>query len=107
MLPTPTLIEANLVTGLLRDANGDVRAALVCWGMVLSAFVILRIPREVLLGCLIAAGTTVALAVAVVEVTPEKAVASARTSEGAVTRDQMGSRLRGAGATPVERELSR
>jgi hypothetical protein len=81
MLPSPILPDAETTTWLLRDTDGDIRAALVCWSMVLSAFVILRIPREVLLGCVIAAGATVGLATAVIDMAPEQAIASPRTPE--------------------------
>src|SRR5262245_49176954 len=91
MLPSPILLDADTTGLLLRDTDGNIRAALICWGMVLSAFIVLRIPREVLLGCLIVAGATVASATAVVDIAPEQAIASPRTSEIAVARG--GSRL--------------
>ena len=73
MLPSPILFDPHAATWLLRDGDGNIRAALICWGTVLSAFVILRIPREVLLGCFIVAGATVGLAATVVDVLPEQA----------------------------------
>ena len=103
MLPGPTLLDAENVAWLLRDGGGNLRAALTCWGVVLSAFIILRIPREVLLGCLIVAGATVGLAATVVDLTPERAAASPRTSEMTAVRGQIVSPLRGAPVQPVER----
>jgi hypothetical protein len=78
MLPTPSLLDPHVTTWLLNDADGNARAAVICWGVALSAFVILRIPREVLLGCLIVAGATVGLAATVVDIAPEPARASAK-----------------------------
>jgi hypothetical protein len=72
MLPTPSIPD---VTTWLSDADGNARAAVICWGVALSAFVVLRIPREVLLGCLIVAGATVGLAATVVDIAPEPATA--------------------------------
>ena len=103
MLPGPTLLETENVAWLLRDGDGNLRAALTCWGVVLSAFIILRIPREVLLGCLIVAGVTVGLAATVVDLTPERAAASAGTSEMTAARGQMVSPLRAPSVQPVER----
>ena len=102
MLPSPTLFDVETVAWLLRDGDGDVRAAVVCWSIVLSAFIILRIPREVLLGCLIVAGATVGLAATVVDLAPERAVASPRTAEVTAVRGHSAP-LRGSSAQPVER----
>ena len=104
MLPSPTLLDAETATWLLRDGDGNLRAALICWGIVLSAFVILRIPREALLGCLIVAGATVGLAATVMDMAPEKAVASPRVSEIVVTRGQTSTPLRGPSVDPPERK---
>jgi len=70
MLPTPSLLKPDVTSWLLSDIDGNVRSALICWGLALSAFVVLRIPREVLLGCLIVAGATVGLAATVADVAP-------------------------------------
>jgi hypothetical protein len=104
MLPSPTLLDAETTAWLLRDSDGNIRAALICWGIVLSAFVILRIPREVLLGCLIVAGATVGLAATVVEITPERATASPRASEIVAARGQTASPLRSPAVEPAERK---
>jgi hypothetical protein len=71
------LVDPEAVNGFLRDAHGDLRAALICWGIVLSAFIILRIPRKVLLGCLIVAAATVGLAATMIDVIPIQPSASA------------------------------
>jgi hypothetical protein len=77
MLPSLNLVDTDTANWLLRGGDGNVRTALICWTMVLGAFVFLRIPREVLLGCLIAAGATIGLAATVVEVAPERDAAPA------------------------------
>ncbi|HKP24548.1 MAG TPA: hypothetical protein VJV39_11840 [Dongiaceae bacterium] len=92
---------------MLRDGDGNVRAAVICWGIVLSAFIILRIPREVLLGCLIVAGATVGLAATAVDLAPERAAASPRPPEMTAVRGQTASSLRGLRYNPVERVRSR
>lgn len=102
MLPSPTLLDPATATWLLRDSDGNLRAALICWGIVLSAFVILRTPREVLLSCLIVAGATVGLAATVVDVMPELALACSRESKVAAARGQTTLPLRGPAADPPE-----
>jgi hypothetical protein len=102
MLPSPALFDVETAASLLRDGDGNVRAALICWGIVLSAFVVLRIPREVLLGCLIVAGATVGLAATVVDLTPERAAASPRTSEMAAARGPVAWPSQGPSVQPVE-----
>jgi hypothetical protein len=103
MLPSPILADPEAATWMLRVGDGNIRAALICWGMVLSAFVILRVPREVLLGCLIVAGATVGLAATVVDLVPEPAAASPRGSEAVAARGHAGWPLRGPAANPAER----
>lgn len=104
MLPSPTLFDADTAAWLLRDSHGNIRAALICWGIVLSAFIILRAPREVLLGCLVVAGATVALAATVVEIAPERATASPRTSEMTAMRGPPAFQVRGSSVDPVARK---
>ena len=104
MLPSPPLLDAETATWLLRDGDGNIRAALMCLGVALSAFVILRIPREVLLGCLLVAGATVGLAAAVIDMAPERAIADTRASEIVAARGQAAPPLRGAAAEPSERK---
>ena len=104
MLPSPSLLNAETATLLLRDGDGNIRAALICWGFALSAFVILRIPREVLLGCLLIAGATVGLAATVADRVPERSTASLRASEVAAARGQTTLPLQGPAADPSERK---
>jgi hypothetical protein len=101
MLPTPILSDLETATWLLRDGDGNIRAALICWGVVLSTFLILRIPREALLGCLIVAGATVGLAAAVVDMT-EQATASPRAAEIPALRGQATSPARSSAEYPPE-----
>jgi hypothetical protein len=100
MLPSPILFDPHAATWLLRDGDGNIRAAVICWGIVLSAFIILRIPREVLVGCLIVAGATVGLAATVVDMAPERAIASTRASEVVTARGRTPLPLRGPAADP-------
>jgi hypothetical protein len=102
MVPSPTLFDPDTATWLLRDGDGNLRAALICWGMVLSAFVILCAPREVLLNCFIVAGATVGLAATVVDVMPNQASASPRESMVVAARGQTTLPLRGPAADPPE-----
>jgi hypothetical protein len=104
MLPTPTLLDPETASWLSRDSDGSIRAALICWGIVLSAFVVLRIPREVLLGCLIVAGATVGLAATVVEMKPQPATASPRPSEYVAMRGQIATPVRGLAEDPPQRQ---
>ncbi len=73
----PLLLGVDPLNWLLRNADGNVRAALICWGVAIGAFIILRAPREVVLACLFAATVTVGLAALVMENVPAQAVASA------------------------------
>lgn len=104
MLPTPSLLDPDIATWL-RDADGNARAAVICWGIALGAFAALRVPREVLLGCLIVAGATVGLAATVADVAPGRATAGPSAREIVSARAQPATPLRGpaAGATVRER----
>ena len=104
MLPTPSLFDPDIATWLLRDADGNTRAALICWGIVLSTFVILRIPREVMLGCLIVASATVGLAATVVDIAPEPAIASPSGQELVSMRRQPAIPARAPITNPVVQE---
>jgi hypothetical protein len=104
MLPAPSLLDLDVATWLLRDADGNARAALICWGVVLSAFVVLRIPREVLLGCLIVASATVGLAATMVDIAAEPATASPSDREVVSPRPQAAAPLRGPTTYPAMRE---
>ena len=100
MLPSPTLLDPATATWLLRDSDGNLRAALNCWGIVLSAFVVLRTPREVLLSCLIVAGATVGLAAT--GMAPERANASPRDPKVVAARGRTTLPLRGPAADALE-----
>lgn len=103
MLPTPSLLDPDVATWL-RDADGNTRAAVICWGIALSALAALRVPREVLLGCLIVAGATVGLAATVVDVTPVRATAGPSAREFVSARVQSATPLRGPAAGSAARE---
>ena len=75
--PNPLLGDMEIVTTLLRDADGNVRGAVACWAIALCAFIVLRVPRQVLMACLLAATVTVGLAAIVMEARPTRAVADA------------------------------
>jgi hypothetical protein len=64
------------LNGILPAIDDNVRTALMCWGIVLSGFFVLRVPREVLLGCLVAAFATVGLAAVVIDTAPVQATAA-------------------------------
>jgi hypothetical protein len=102
MLPTPSLLDPDL-TAWLNDVDGNVRAAVICWGVALSAFIILRIPREVLLGCLIVAGATVGLATTLADMRPGPATASPSAREAVAVRPQAAP-VRGPTTSPTVRE---
>ena len=94
--PNPLLGDMDIVTTLLRDADGNVRGAVTCWAIALCAFIVLRVPRQVLMGCLLAAAVTVGLAAIVIEARPTRAVADA-------TRDPPSSTMyRGVVRVPAE-----
>ena len=104
MLPTPSLLDPDVTSWVLRDTDGNVRAALICWGLVLGAFVVLRIPREVLLGCLIVAGATVGLAATVVDIAPGPATARPSAREVVLIRAPTTVPPRGPSAGSTTRE---
>ena len=76
MVGIPLLLDMEPVSSFLRDADGNIRGALICWGMALGAFVVFRIPRQALLACLFVATVTVGFAAVVVEATPVRPIAS-------------------------------
>jgi hypothetical protein len=78
---SPFLFDSEIAGRLLADADGNIRGALVCWGIALSAFIVFRIPRPALLACLFAATVTVGFAARLVEAVPVQATfASAKPS---------------------------
>ena len=74
---TPLLNDTDILSTFLRNADGSTRGALACWAIALCAFVILKVPRQVLLACLFAATLTVGLAAIVVDAAQTQAEASA------------------------------
>jgi hypothetical protein len=75
--PATLMGESHLLSRLLHDPDGNVRAALLCWGVAVSALVVLRVPRQVLLACLVVASATVGLASVLIDATPVDARVSA------------------------------
>ena len=82
----PLLLELDPLNWLLRDADGNVRAAMICWGVAIGAFIVLRAPRQLVLACLFAATVTVGFAARVIEAVPIQAVASAATPSSTPAR---------------------
>jgi hypothetical protein len=76
----PLLLDTEPLNWLLRDADGNVRGALICWGVALGAFIVLRPPRQLVLACLFAATVTVGLAVLVVEAVPVQFATASKPS---------------------------
>jgi hypothetical protein len=70
-------LDGQTVGVLLHDGDGSMRAALVCWAIAVSAFAILKVPRQVLLACLVAGTVTVGFAVLLADSTPVEATANA------------------------------
>lgn len=100
----PSLIETDSLIALVRDADGSVRAALTCWSVAISAFIILRVPREVLLACVIAAMATVGLAATLADLPPDRAAASASKPVPDSAGDRPSMPLRGLAAAAHSRE---
>lgn len=76
----PLLPEGTGIGELLRDADGHVRGALLCWAVAVASFVILRASRPVLLACLLVAAGSVGLAALILDAAPQRAAASAMPS---------------------------
>jgi hypothetical protein len=72
----PLFTDIEPVTWLLRDADGNVRSALICWGVALSAFTVFRVPPQVVLACLFIGTATVGFASLIADAAPVQAVAS-------------------------------
>ena len=101
------LAHQNTLDAILLNVDGNVRAAMLCWAFVLSAFVVLRISREVLLGCLLAATASVGLAVTAIELTPERAIASLAKPAPVAMSDRAAIGVRGPAAIPSVRPSAR
>jgi hypothetical protein len=65
--PSALVGDTHLLSRFLHDADGNLRAALICWGVVIGGLIVFRIPRRVMLACLIVATATVALASSVID----------------------------------------
>jgi len=77
MIEPGALGETYVLSRFLHDPDGNMRAALLCWGIAIGALVVLRVPRQVVLACLVAAFATVGLASVLIEATPVDARATA------------------------------
>jgi hypothetical protein len=77
MIVGPLSPHVETISRILHDTDGNVRGAMICWAVVVSALIILRVPRQVVLACLLVASATVGLAALVIEAAPVDAVASA------------------------------
>jgi len=75
--PGALLSEPHVLSRFLHDPDGNMRAALLCWGMAVGALVVLRVPRQVALACLVVASATVGLASVVIDAAPVDASVSA------------------------------
>jgi len=74
---SPLAIDGEIVNWLFRDPDGSVRSALLCWSIALAAFAIFRVPRQVVLACLLIASVTVGFASAVIEAAPARIIVDA------------------------------
>jgi hypothetical protein len=70
-------LDGQTAGAFLHDGDGSMRVALVCWAIAVSAFVILKVPRQVLLACLLVGTVTVGFAALLADTTPDEATASA------------------------------
>jgi hypothetical protein len=73
--------DSDTLTHLLHDSDGNVRGALICWAIAVSALIIFRAPRQVVLACLVVAAATVGLAALVIDAAPVNALASPSKSQ--------------------------
>ncbi|HEY1386813.1 MAG TPA: hypothetical protein VGF43_24530 [Dongiaceae bacterium] len=78
--PAALMGETHVLSHFLHDPDGNLRAALLCWGIVVGALVVLRVPRQVVFACLVVAGATVGLASVLIDATPVDARVSASPS---------------------------
>lgn len=70
-------IDSEILTRFFRDPDGSVRGALTCWSVALAALIIFRVPRQVVLACLLIASVTVGLASVMIEAAPARATVGA------------------------------
>ena len=71
---------AGMIGRLFHDADGAIRAALICWCVTIAAFAIFRVPRRIVLACLIIASVVVGFANMLVEAVPVGAAVRSRSS---------------------------
>ena len=81
-LISPLSFDVDTLFSLLRDVDGNVRSALLCWSVAIAALIILRIPRQVVLSCLVVAATTVGLASLVTNAAQSTAAAASSAEVG-------------------------
>lgn len=82
----PLAVDDDIVTLLFRDPDGSVRSALMCWSIALAALAMLRVPRQVMLACLLIASVTVGLASVMIEAGSARvAVAAAKPTPSATS----------------------
>lgn len=68
--PDSFAFGAGMISRFFHDADGGIRAALVCWCVAIAAFAIFRVPRRIVLACLIIASVAVGFANMLVEAVP-------------------------------------
>ena len=73
----PLFLETQSLSRFLHDTDGNLRGAFICWAIAISALVVLRVPHQVVLTCLVIATATVGLASLIVEAAPVSARATA------------------------------
>lgn len=66
LLAPPSITTAPLLE-FLSDTDGELRSAFLCWAVTLSAFIVLRVPRQVLLASVLIAAITVGFTSGLVE----------------------------------------
>jgi hypothetical protein len=81
MIIGPLSPDSETLSHLLQDADGNVRGALICWAIAVSALIVFRAPRQVVLACLVVAAATVGLAALVIDAAPVNALASSSKSQ--------------------------
>lgn len=81
MIIGPLSASSESLIHLLHDVDGNVRGALMCWAVAVSALVIFRVPRQIVLACLVVAAATVGLAALMIDAAPVSALASASSPQ--------------------------
>ncbi|HET6619614.1 MAG TPA: hypothetical protein VFG64_06715 [Dongiaceae bacterium] len=81
MIIGPLSPDSEALSHLLHDADGNLRGALICWAIAVSALIVFRASRQVVLACLVVAAATVGLAALVIDAAPVNALASSSKSQ--------------------------